>query len=93
MKGNRRSSVLIIGCGGIGAVVAVILTRCGTGRFILVDFDGYSLSNMNRQGSCFTDTVDRSKLDVTSETLRRITIRPSGLPNRTTFPKLKKWNT
>lgn len=68
----RRSSVLIIGCGGIGAVVAVILARCGTGRFILVDFDGYSLSNMNRQICCFTDTIGRNKAHVVKEDILRI---------------------
>ncbi|HQP31124.1 MAG TPA: ThiF family adenylyltransferase, partial [Deltaproteobacteria bacterium] len=45
----RQACILIVGCGGIGGTVAVMLARSGVGRFILVEFDDYSPSNMNRQ--------------------------------------------
>jgi molybdopterin/thiamine biosynthesis adenylyltransferase len=68
----RRATVLIVGCGGIGAAVAVILARSGVERFVLCDFDVYSPTNMNRQIACFTDTLGRKKSEVVRETILRI---------------------
>ena len=44
----RTFTVLIIGVGGIGSVVAEMLTRCGIGKLILYDYDKVELANMNR---------------------------------------------
>jgi len=44
----RTFSVLIIGVGGIGSVVAEMLTRCGIGKLLLFDYDRVELANMNR---------------------------------------------
>jgi ubiquitin-like modifier-activating enzyme 5 len=44
----RTKSVVIVGCGGVGSVVAEMLTRCGVGRLILYDYDTVELANMNR---------------------------------------------
>lgn len=44
----RQFSVLIVGIGGIGSVVAEMLTRCGIGKLILFDYDKVELANMNR---------------------------------------------
>lgn len=60
----KRSRVLVVGCGGIGATVAVILARSGVGGFELVDYDSYEASNMNRQITCNTETLGRKKADV-----------------------------
>ena len=44
----RKQTVLIVGIGGIGSVVAEMLTRCGIGKLILFDYDKVELANMNR---------------------------------------------
>ena len=44
----RTFSVLIVGVGGIGSVVAEMLTRCGIGKLLLFDYDRVELANMNR---------------------------------------------
>jgi ubiquitin-like modifier-activating enzyme 5 len=44
----RTFSVLIVGIGGIGSVVAEMLTRCGIGKLLLFDYDRVELANMNR---------------------------------------------
>ena len=44
----RQFSVLIVGIGGVGSVVAEMLTRCGIGKLILYDYDKVELANMNR---------------------------------------------
>jgi len=68
----RRASVLIVGCGGIGGTVAIILARSGVGRFVLVDFDRYEPTNMNRQIACFADTLGRNKALVIGEQIEKI---------------------
>ena len=44
----KNFSVIIVGIGGIGAVVAEMLTRCGVGKLILYDYDHVEIANMNR---------------------------------------------
>ena len=44
----RSFTVLIVGIGGVGSVVAEMLTRCGIGKLILYDYDKVELANMNR---------------------------------------------
>lgn len=44
----RNKSVAIIGVGGVGSVVAEMLTRCGIGKLLLFDYDKVELANMNR---------------------------------------------
>jgi len=68
----RTAHILIIGCGGIGGTVAVMLARSGVSRFTLVDFDVYSLTNTNRQISCFTATIGRKKADSIKNDILRI---------------------
>ena len=38
----------IVGIGGVGSVVAEMLTRCGVGKLIMYDYDRVELANMNR---------------------------------------------
>ena len=44
----RNFTVTIVGVGGVGSVVAEMLTRCGVGKLILYDYDRVELANMNR---------------------------------------------
>jgi molybdopterin/thiamine biosynthesis adenylyltransferase len=68
----RQSRILIVGCGGIGGTVAIILARSGIEKFILIEFDTYDTTNINRQISCFADTIGRNKAEVVGEDIRRI---------------------
>lgn len=80
----KRARVLVVGCGGIGATVAVILARSGVGGFDLVDYDSYEASNMNRQISCNVDTLGRNKANVVREEILKINPEASV----TSHPKL-----
>ena len=62
----------IVGVGGAGGVMAIALARSGIANFNLVDFDVYSLSNLNRQIGCFMDTLGKYKSEVVKSEILRI---------------------
>jgi len=68
----RDAKVVIIGCGGIGGVVATALARSGVGNFTLMEPDPYEPTNMNRQATCFTDTMGTNKAAATREVILKI---------------------
>ena len=50
--GQRRlleSTVMILGCGALGCVVADLLARAGVGHLVIIDRDFIELSNLQRQ--------------------------------------------
>lgn len=71
-KRIRNARVVIVGCGGIGGVVATALARSGMEHFVLYDFDTFNPSNMNRQITCFTDTLGCNKAACAKEAILRI---------------------
>ncbi|UCF07765.1 MAG: HesA/MoeB/ThiF family protein [Thermoplasmata archaeon] len=44
----RSMSALVVGVGGLGAIVTEIMARVGIGRLVLMDYDTLELANMNR---------------------------------------------
>ncbi|KAK6032039.1 ThiF family protein [Ostertagia ostertagi] len=44
----REKTVAVVGVGGVGSVVAEMLTRCAIGKLLLFDYDKVELANMNR---------------------------------------------
>jgi molybdopterin/thiamine biosynthesis adenylyltransferase len=68
----KNGHVVIVGCGGIGGVIAVALARSGLENFTLVEFDKFSLSNMNRQITCFSDTLGVNKGVTVCESIEKI---------------------
>jgi molybdopterin/thiamine biosynthesis adenylyltransferase len=58
----RNSSVTIVGCGGTGSAVAHILARAGVQTFILIDYDRFEASNLERlHGSSAADARAKPK--------------------------------
>lgn len=45
----RKASVLLVGCGALGSVIAEQLVRAGIGRLLLADRDIVELTNLQRQ--------------------------------------------
>ncbi len=58
------STVLVLGCGGVGSNCIEALARGGVGNLIIVDRDTVSLSNINRQAIAFHSTLGQSKVEV-----------------------------
>ena len=48
IKNLREKSVIIVGVGGLGAVVSELLTRFGIGKIVIFDYDTLEIANMNR---------------------------------------------
>ncbi len=68
----KRSSVLVVGTGGLGAPVGLYLAAAGIGRIGLVDFDRVELSNLQRQVLFGEADVGRPKVEVAGERLAAI---------------------
>lgn len=68
----RHSRMAIIGCGGVGGVIALVLARSGVEHLTLVEPDCYEPSNMNRQIACFCDTIGRNKAECLRDEILRI---------------------
>ena len=60
----KNSKVAVFGIGGVGSYVVEGLARVGIGKFILVDKDEVSISNINRQIIALHSTIGKSKVEV-----------------------------
>jgi sulfur-carrier protein adenylyltransferase/sulfurtransferase len=70
-----RSSVLVIGTGGLGSPVGLYLAAAGVGRIGLVDFDVVDETNLQRQIIHGTKDIGRRKLDSARE--RMLDVNPN----------------
>jgi hypothetical protein len=52
--------------------MAIMLARSGVGKFILIDHNIYSLSDMNRDAGCYLDTLGKYKVEVIKEQILKI---------------------
>lgn len=68
----RKSHILIVGLGGVGAYAAEMLCRAGVGELTLVDADTVNVTNINRQLIALHSTVGRPKAEVLADRLKDI---------------------
>lgn len=67
-----KSTVAVVGLGGLGGTVAEILARAGVGRLILIDGDRFEESNLNRQINCTLSSLGTGKAAAAAERLAAI---------------------
>lgn len=67
-----RSSVLIVGAGGLGSPVAMYLAAAGTGTVGIIDADKVSSGNLQRQIMHGTDDLDTPKVISARHTLQAL---------------------
>ena len=67
-----RSSVAVVGLGGLGGYVVEGLARMGVGRLTLVDGDVFSDHNLNRQLLSSEGNLGQAKAPVARERVRQI---------------------
>ncbi|KAJ7911833.1 ubiquitin-protein ligase molybdopterin-converting factor [Mycena leptocephala] len=68
----RNSTVVIVGCGGVGSWAAVMLVRSGVSKVRLVDFDYVTLSSLNRHAAATLPDVGTPKVKCIERTLKQI---------------------
>ena len=67
-----KSSVLIIGAGGLGSPIAIYLAALGIGKIGIVDKDNVEISNLSRQIIFETNDVNKNKSLTAINKLRKI---------------------
>ena len=75
MRGQEKilkSSVCIVGCGGLGSSAAQYLSMTGVGNIMLIDNDLINLSNLNRQTLFFEKDIGKFKVDTLRKNLQEI---------------------
>jgi tRNA A37 threonylcarbamoyladenosine dehydratase len=72
----KKAKVMIIGLGAVGGYVLEALARSGVGSFILVDFDKFEESNINRQILALSETIGMKKTEVAKQ--RVLSINPNA---------------
>ena len=65
----KRSSVLVVGLGGLGIPAAVYLASAGVGRVGIADSDRVEMSNLQRQFIFSKADLGRRKVDAAEEKL------------------------
>lgn len=68
----KSSIVVVVGCGGLGALAAEYLCRAGVGKLVLIDDDEVSLTNLHRQVIFRETDLGSKKADVLCSELKRI---------------------
>jgi hypothetical protein len=68
----QSKRVLVVGCGGTGAVVAEHLVRAGLAAMVLIDSAEVDLPDLNRQLAYFPADVGRPKAELLRERLLRL---------------------
>ena len=84
----QNAKIGIFGIGGVGSFVAEGLVRAGIGKFVLIDKDIISLTNLNRQIHADHTTIGKDKVEVMKNRMLAInpnvkikTIKEMYLPN------------
>jgi len=67
-----KSSVLIVGAGGLGSPIAIYLTALGIGKIGIVDKDNVEISNLGRQIIFETNDIKKNKSSTAINKLRKI---------------------
>ena len=68
----QKAKVAVFGIGGVGSYTVEGLARAGIGKFILVDNDTVSLTNINRQIIATHKTIDIPKVEVAKRRILEI---------------------
>ena len=71
-----EATVMIVGLGAVGGYVLEALARSGIGNFVLVDFDRFEETNINRQILATSETINQKKTEVAQK--RVLSINPSA---------------
>ena len=92
----ENETFLVVGAGGLGGFISNALTRLGAKHIIIVDYDTYDESNLNRQLFSHQATIGKYKADVVKEELLKISptchieVFKDKIENIVNHPSIKK---
>ncbi len=69
----KKSTVAVVGCGGLGGFVCEYLVRAGIGNIIAIDGDTFCTANFNRQLLATEATLGQNKAVAAMEYAKKIT--------------------
>uniref|UniRef100_A0A674AVX6 Adenylyltransferase and sulfurtransferase MOCS3 n=1 Tax=Salmo trutta TaxID=8032 RepID=A0A674AVX6_SALTR len=75
-----QTSVLVVGCGGLGCPLAQYLAAAGIGRVGLLDYDEVELSNLHRQVLHGEDSQGQAKAQSAAHAVRRLNSTVECIP-------------
>ena len=67
-----KSSILIVGAGGLGSPIAIYLAALGVGTIGIIDKDNVEISNLSRQIIFSTNDIKKNKSSTAINKLRKI---------------------
>jgi len=94
----KRSSVLVVGLGGLGVPAAVYLASAGVGRVGIADSDLVEMSNLQRQFIFSEDDLGQRKVDAAEEKLSlinpeiRVTSHPVRLDSSNAMEVIREYD-
>jgi len=68
----KRTTVLVVGVGGLGSPASIYLAAMGVGKLVIVDHEVVELSNLNRQILHWSTDLGRPKVISAEEKLKRL---------------------
>lgn len=68
----NKGSVLIIGCGALGSMVAMQLSGAGVGTIGICDFDTIDISNLQRQFFFKTEEAGKNKSEILAKRIKEL---------------------
>lgn len=80
-----RSSVAVIGCGGLGGYVVEELARLGVGRIVVIDPDVFEEHNLNRQLFSSPANLGTAKVAAAVERINEINPAVTLVPQQKAF--------
>lgn len=76
-----RSTVAIVGAGGLGGWIIEALARMGVGRLVIIDGDTFQENNLNRQLGCTERTLGRFKAECLAERVAEVNSAVCATPH------------
>ena len=80
-----RSSVAVIGCGGLGGYVVEELARLGVGTIVVIDPDLFEEHNLNRQLFSSTENLGQAKVAAAVKRINAVNPAVTVVPIQTAF--------
>jgi len=81
----HRSSVAVVGCGGLGGYVMEELARLGVGRLVVIDPDIFEEHNLNRQLLSSPSNLGKPKVEEAARRIGEINPAVTVVPKQLAF--------